>query len=264
MTPIALLVIQFGLIAAGVVVAWVVSHRRLPAPWSAIGWGVLAFPLSQVARMALMIPAGMGLTAWLGAGSAALTTASLVLAVLTSGLFEEGTRWIVIRYWAKGVRAWREGVAFGLGHGGIEAILVFGIATVTGAVLLTVPDLITSTVGAWAPEQSAALAAQIQALQHLTPADLVPGIWERALAVTFHVVCSLVVLQSVRTRRPVLLLLALALHCGFNAIAVTAAAQLGSPVVVELVLTACVAPLVWVVLRGPLSRRRVDGDAVPA
>ncbi|WP_425555386.1 hypothetical protein, partial [Corynebacterium pilbarense] len=39
-----------------VVAAWFVGKRRLGFRWASLGWGALAFPLSQVARFALVIP----------------------------------------------------------------------------------------------------------------------------------------------------------------------------------------------------------------
>lgn len=137
MNPVALLVGQFVVVTVGVIAAWIVATRRLPAPWSAIGWGALTFPLSQVARYIVLIPVTLGLGAVLGATSPVMTTVGIVLAVLTSGIFEEGARWIVMRYWAKGVRTWPTGVAFGLGHGGIEALLLIGMNAINGVVLFS-------------------------------------------------------------------------------------------------------------------------------
>jgi uncharacterized membrane protein YhfC len=43
---------------------------------------------------------------------------------LSAGIFEEGTRYLVLRWWAKDARSWRNSVLFGAGHGGAEAILL--------------------------------------------------------------------------------------------------------------------------------------------
>lgn len=261
MDPVALLVGRAILVVLLVVGLWVVATRRLPAPWSAIGWGALAFPLSQVARMAVVTPVSLGLAAALAGSPRTLATVSLVLAVLTSGLFEEGTRWIVLRYWAKGVRTWPRGVAFGLGHGGIEAILLLGLSAVNGVVLLSTADALRGSVGTSAPDQLPALEAQIATVRDLTLGDAALGLWERIPAIVVHVACTLLVLRAVRDRRPVLLLVAMVLHCALNAVTV-GTAQVAGAVIVEVVLTVLALGLLWAVLAGPLSRRRVD--AAPA
>jgi uncharacterized membrane protein YhfC len=46
---------------------------------------------------------------------------------LSAGIFEEGARYLVLRWWAKDVRSWRKGVFFGAGHGGAEAIILGAI-----------------------------------------------------------------------------------------------------------------------------------------
>jgi uncharacterized membrane protein YhfC len=55
---------------------------------------------------------------------------SLILAIiagLSAGIFEEGTRYLVMRFWAKDACSWRKGILLGAGHGGAEAILLGGL-----------------------------------------------------------------------------------------------------------------------------------------
>ncbi len=49
---------------------------------------------------------------------------------LMAGIFEEGGRYIMMTYTLKKYRDWKDGLAFGLGHGGIEAILLVGVNSV--------------------------------------------------------------------------------------------------------------------------------------
>lgn len=46
---------------------------------------------------------------------------------LSAGIFEEGTRYLVLHWWAQDARSWRNGVLFGAGHGGAEAIILGGL-----------------------------------------------------------------------------------------------------------------------------------------
>lgn len=47
---------------------------------------------------------------------------------LSAGLFEEVSRYLVLRLWLKDARSWQSGVLFGAGHGGAEAIILGGLA----------------------------------------------------------------------------------------------------------------------------------------
>lgn len=256
MSPVALLAGQVTLVTVGVVVAWVVAGRRLPAPWSAIGWGALTFPLSQVARFALVMPVTFLLTQVMGPNLGVVNT---ILLVVTSGLFEETARWIVLRHWAKRVRSWEGGVAFGLGHGGIEAILLFGIAALNGIVLLLTADTVRASVRGAAPDQLPAVDAQISALQALTVGSAAAGVYERILAIVVHIGLTLIVLRGVRTGAWQWWLTAVILHCAINGI-VVAAAQLGGALAAESLLTVLALGLLWAALRGPVSRRTLTGE----
>ncbi len=46
---------------------------------------------------------------------------------LSAGVFEEVTRYLVMRIWARDARSWRKGVMLGAGHGGAEAIILGGL-----------------------------------------------------------------------------------------------------------------------------------------
>jgi hypothetical protein len=50
---------------------------------------------------------------------------------LTAGLSEESFRYIVLRWWAKDARRWRDVVLYGAGHGGVEAIILGGLVIYT-------------------------------------------------------------------------------------------------------------------------------------
>lgn len=260
MSPVAILAGQFILVLVGVVLAWEIGRRRLPAAWSTIGWGALAFPLSQLARFALLIPLTFALNPVSGGvDPAVIAGVNAAILVLTSGLFEETARWVVLRFWATRARRWPDGVAFGLGHGGIEAILLLGASAISGIALLATADTALETVRSTAPDQAGALEAQIATLQGFTVGLASLGVYERILAIILHVACSVIVLRGVRESRWQWWLLAVVLHCGFNALAL-AVNSLGNPLLTEAAITVPVLVLLWALVAGPLSRRRDPGD----
>lgn len=260
-SPTVLLVGQVAVILVAVLVCWVVATRRLPARWSSIGWGALTFPLSQVARFALLIPLTLLLQPALGARFAPVNTALLIL---TSGLFEESTRWIVLRFWARRVRDRTEGIAYGLGHGGCEAILLVGSAAISGITVLATADSLREAISAQTPDQLAAFEVQLATLQGLTIGVATMGVYERVVAVVFHVVMSLLVLRAVRSGRWRWWATAVVLHCAFNGVAIGLASAGVDVVIVEAAMTLIVAALVWAVWRGPWSSAREPAPGSPA
>lgn len=258
MDPITIFAGQLFVILFGVVLTWLIARRLLPTRWSAIGWGALAFPLSQIARFALLIPLSLLANAvFRGGDPKVAAAASTVVLVLTSGLFEESARWIVVRYWAKDLRRWRDGVGFGLGHGGIEAILLMGLASINAIVLLATADAAVAATRASAPEQVGALEAQIEMVRSATIGLVSLGVYERVVAIVLHVALTLLVLRAVRRGRWAWWALAVAIHCGVNAIAVLVT-TLGNPLLTEAAITVPVLVLLWALIAGPLSRRRFE------
>nr|WP_303716811.1 YhfC family glutamic-type intramembrane protease [Methanoculleus marisnigri] len=65
-----------------------------------------------------------------------------------------------------------------------------------------------------------AVQAQVDALQALTPLDILPGLAERMMTITLHIAWSLMVLASVVYGRKALLALAVLWHAAVDAAAV--------------------------------------------
>ena len=246
-----LVVVQFAVVVVGVLLAWFMGRWKLGFTWASLGWGTLAFPLSQVARMALVVPLQLVFSRVMDPATA--TAATVILMVATSGLFEETTRWIVLRYWAKNTRSWRDGVGFGLGHGGIEALLLFSSALATNIMLLTNGEMLRMQVAQTGDATAIdAFDQQMDALQNMGLGLLAAGWYERVLAITAHVVFTLIVLRAVRERRWQLWLLAVTAHIVFNAVTVISAPYgLG---VMYALLTAFTAVGLWAVMAGPLKK----------
>lgn len=262
MPPIGLIALQGIGVVVFVLIAWVLTQRRMGFPWSAIGWGALSFPLSQIARLAVITPLNVLWAQILSPGAAATATVATML--ISSGLFEETTRWVVLRFWAKNVRQWRDGVGFGLGHGGIEAILIIAGTALTNAVLMMNSDAIVESVAkSGDPAAAGAIGQQIDTLKQLTFTDIGLSWYERVLAVVAHVAFTLIVLRAVRERRWQLWLLAVVAHIAFNAVVVVVGAPAGA-LAVYAIMTVVAAVALWAVAFGPLSRRAVEGAGARA
>src|SRR5699024_6730793 len=55
---------------------------------------------------------------------------------LVAGVFEEIGRFIGFRYLLKKFRSWKDGFAYGVGHGGIESMLLVGMTAASNIVLV--------------------------------------------------------------------------------------------------------------------------------
>ena len=134
----------------------------------------------------------------------------LLLSSLTAGLFEETGRWLGYRYLIREPSR-RTGTMFGLGHGGLESILLAGFPLASLAVT-------------WMLAAHGSLAAG-PALESVRQRTAGLDFWsaqlpalERAGALMFHVGCALIVLRGWTSRRVGWLALAIGLHFGVNAV----------------------------------------------
>ena len=169
------------------------------------------------------------------------------VASYTAGLFEETARLLLMLWLLKHLRRWIDGVSFGLGHGGIEAVLLLGIANVNNLVLGV---LINS--GGWdavAQTLPGETAEQLRsALVDTSPWMFLLGGVERLAAISLHIACSLLVLAGIVHGRKLLgWVAAVLLHGSFNLVAVAMAGAGVNLVLVEAVLVALAIGL-WVAI----------------
>lgn len=135
----------------------------------------------------------------------------------TAGLFEETGRYLGFRYLLKKELSWKNGVAFGIGHGGIEALGLVGLTYVNNIVISVMINtgLFDSYV---VPRVGAEMAAYIKSqLIGLPPAMFLVGGLERLLAMIVQIGLSLVVLYGVMNRKISCLVYAILLHTLLNA-----------------------------------------------
>lgn len=127
---------------------------------------------------------------------------------ITAGIFEECGRFIGFKYLLKNNLEWKNGIAYGIGHGGIESVyiglsalsyLVYSFAANNGSII----NLLGSK------EKADALVSMLSN----TPSFMfaIGGI-ERIFALTIQIALSLLVLYGVMNNKYVFLIYAIALH----------------------------------------------------
>lgn len=181
-------VVSVGL-PLGVLVYFIIAKRNLVVPWLL---GLATFMVTQVlVRMPILGMLG-GYT-WFQAFATFQPVLYILVLSFTAGLFEEGGRWLAMRFFfVKDHTSWGDGVAFGIGHGGFEAIWLVGY----GLLVMLFSD-------------PAALAG-------FAPGSLWLGGIERLFAMMAHVAWSLIVQRSVKQKRGIFLLLAIGMHTVYN------------------------------------------------
>lgn len=218
--------------AAILVVGSIVAARRLSggfAPWA---WGGLTFVLSQLLRAPFLAVVAGAVTG--GAQPEAMSAAWIVLvtaASLSAGIFEEGSRALILSTAGRRIRGERSGIAYGLGHGGTEVIVVALMTSIAAIVLIG--GVLDGTLTGNLPAESAAALDQASTLfaAQTIGASLI-AIVERVLAMSLHVILALLVLRIVErgggagaiARR---LALPIAIHASVNLVAVIGAQLFG-------------------------------------
>ena len=202
-----------------------------------------------------------------GPGGAVIQGKTLYYALyggLMAGLFEETGRFLAMKFLLKKEPAETlPGVAYGLGHGGAEMMLIFGlsmISTFTMAIMVNLgqTEAILSTVPAEAKDQ---LTATFEQLKTTGAGTYLLGLWERLSAMTLHVGLSVLVWAAVRKGGKWLWLFpaAILLHALVDGLAVILSKSAGM-VTVELIIMAlaiAVAALGWLVARRAFPKEQV-------
>ncbi len=120
-----------------------------------------------------------------------------ILPGLLAGIFEETARYLLFKNFLKQSHTWKDGIVVGLGHGGMEAILIgiFAIATLVNMIAFRdVTDLPTFGVPVG---QMELVKTQVEAYR--SQPDLMPlfGLVERISALSLPIGLSVIMLYSI-------------------------------------------------------------------
>ncbi len=205
--------------------------RRFGYTWRLVWIGAATFIISQV----LHIPFnGFALSPGMSALARALpptlprNIALLIQAALlglSAGLFEELSRYFVLRFWAKDARSWRAGLLFGAGHGGVEALILGGLVLVNFVYLAGYRN---ADLSALFPVQQLQTAQQqVNAFWSMPWPMALLGALERTLTIPCHLAMSLLVMQAFIRKQQRWLWLAVLYHTLLDGVAVYLAGTLG-------------------------------------
>lgn len=235
--------------------------RRLRVGWRLFVVGAVTFVGSQVIHLPFNTQVLSLVIERLGLTEAQTGVPLAVVALLfglSAGVFEEVARYLVYRLQLKEVTSWGQALMFGAGHGGVEAILLGGLAAY--ALFQAVAYRGVDLNGLVPPEQLELATAQLEAYWAAPWYSTVLGAVERAFTLCFHLSASLLVLQAITRKKPVWLVLAVGWHALVNAVALFAFGTWGAYVAEGLIGLMALFSL-WIVFT---LRKHEGGDGGPA
>jgi uncharacterized membrane protein YhfC len=198
------------------VVVFLVCRKRMTLSWRNIAIGAGTFFLfALVLEQALhhfVLKANPTTVGWIGASP----WNYVLYGIAAAALFEEVGRYVAMRLIVKDTGTPGTPVAYGIGHGGIEAWILGALAQfqfLIAGVMLNQGKLESSLSGAVPPAQIAALRQQLETVGFF---DVAYGGVERVIAVLAHIFFSLLVWKAVSERKIIWLFAAMAAHATLN------------------------------------------------
>ncbi|BCY19449.1 hypothetical protein hrd7_32980 (plasmid) [Leptolinea sp. HRD-7] len=181
------------------------------------GWriwfiGAATFILSQIGH----IPFNMEVTQLLKMTPLAAMTSdqsrwfNIIFLGLSASVFEEGARYLVLKFWLKDARSWRKSVVFGAGHGGVEAIILGGFALFTFFQFTGLRNINLENVLPAAELDS--IQQQVTAYWSADWTLSLMGSLERLFTIPIHIACAVLVMQAFTRKQGYWLGLAILYH----------------------------------------------------
>lgn len=185
---------------------------------------------------------------------------------LAAGIFEETGRFLAMKFLMKKEPSVPlPALAYGIGHGGVEMLVIFGITMVNNLIISALinagqTEALFSKVP---PEASAQLQAALDQLQTLNVGTLLIGLWERFAALALHLGLSLLVWAAVRKGGSWLWLFpaAILVHAFVDASAVVLQKSVGM-VPLELIITAETIAVAAIAYRVARKMNGTEGKAI--
>lgn len=133
---------------------------------------------------------------------------------IEAAVFEEVGRFVSMKLLMKKNLNRQNSIMFGIGHGGIEAVIIVGFTMISNIIvsLMINSGAYDATLSLLDPMTRTQTVQQISVLWLSAPVLFFVGGIERIATIAFHISESYVVYRSVKDKKPVLLCIAIGLH----------------------------------------------------
>ncbi len=246
-----------ALLAIGAPIALIVVFRKrfriqaLPVAFGAAAFIIFALILEALVHQIALSPDAYGNNA-----IAQSPVLFMLYGGFMAGIFEETGRFVSFKLLKKRCCGVKTGLAYGVGHGGVEAVLLVGVSMISSIILCVTINSIGSEqfiASAGAGVSPGVLEAQIASLAAAPPAQFLLGGIERLFAIAIQVSLSVFVYYAAYdNRRWYLYPLAILMHAVVDFIpALNQTGALGGEnlMVIEGFVFACAALLVFLAVR---------------
>lgn len=193
---------------------WIYFYKKEKISGVAILVGALTFIISQLLLRMPILQFLQG-QSWYTSMSNNIWLISLFLS-LTAGIFEEVGRFLSFKFLLRKRLERKNAIAFGIGHGGIEAIALLGLTYVNNIVFSLMINLgaFDQLSGTLTPGLSDYI---LNTLSNTNPVMFLVGGLERIFAIIAHIAFSIIVLYGVKYKKIVYLIYAILGHTLLNA-----------------------------------------------
>jgi len=192
------------------------KYGRVAGP---IVFGALCFMISQVVIRIPLITAVLPSMMWYSVMSVNNPIMYYIFLGVTAGIFEEVGRYIFIKIFMKKNHRYGDALAFGIGHGSVEAVLLVGINAVTMVIFANMINA-----GTFTAELTSLPAESIDMISanllSATPFLAYLGGIERVFTIIFHIGLTMLVFSGILSGKGIKnLLLAIFIHALVDALA---------------------------------------------
>jgi len=230
-----------------------VRYKKITKPFL---FGMLTFFISQMVLRIPIIQVLLPRFDWYNIFATKYEYLYYILMALSAGVFEEVGRFIVVKYFLKKNRRYGDGIAFGFGHGGIEAILLLGITYINMLIYSfaynngTLDALLTGA-------SQGTIDSVCATVTGLTVGSILLGTIERVIAITMHIGMTMIVYMGFAKKKEVSYLgLAILVHTIVDSLCGILPKMGINGVALEVVFGVCAALLLWYTIR--IKNRMVE------
>ena len=187
-------------------------YKKYGISWKVVTMGAAAFIISQP-MLRINILKVLNNSVWFNINVMQDYVVYSLFLGITAGVFEETARFICFKFFLKNKYQWHNGIAFGAGHGGIEA-LIFTLPVCINNLIYSLSinsgkfEAMLSKNGISSNMIAEMKASIVNAKSYLF---LMTGL-ERVFTIVLHIAMSLMILYAVKYRKNIYFLYAILFH----------------------------------------------------
>jgi uncharacterized membrane protein YhfC len=139
------------------------------------------------------------------------TIAFAIYGAIAAGVFEELGRFVMFKFFLKRNRQWKDALGYGLGHAGIETLIIGGISYLNTVIMSSAIN--SGTINELLKNQDAAtIETAKNSLINVTLLATSMGVFERIFAFIIQLALTFIVLYAIREKKNIYLLVAILIH----------------------------------------------------